>query len=116
MKWLTLTEIRQRARSRRGALEVSWEHWNQLYNATAKELRAELKRTNENLHDGSHCGLCMFFKSNCYICIFDDFCVGDLWSEAKSALMNWYCKKGNWQSWKRASKAVRDKLKELMEG
>ena len=122
MKWLTLTEIGRRARSKKGALEVSYEHWCQLYDATAKELRAEINRIGYNLFYVEYCGLCVYnikVEENCYDCILYKYCVGGerLWWNAKEALINWYDeeKDGDWHTWKRAAKALRDKLKELMQ-
>lgn len=118
MKWLTKTEIVRRARSKKGALEVSYEHWDQLYNATAKELRAEIDRVGSELYYTTYCGLCAYYSvdyRSCCDCIFNHFCSGEgaLWYIAKTSLVNWLEKNGDWHTWKRASKAIRDKLKEL---
>lgn len=122
MKWLTLTEIGRRARSKKGALEVSWQHWNQLYMATAKELREEYEKTVEDLVSCDYCGLCTYHKRKqmrefdyCGECIFGDFCEVDLWATANSAIIDWYSFAGDWHAWKCAAKALRDKLKELMQ-
>jgi len=115
MKWLTLTEIGRRSRSKKGALEVSYEHWNQLYTATAKELRTEIKRTGKQLSRGMYCGLCNYNRNRCINCILRE--CGFLWVTANSELLDWYNKEedGDWHFWKRACKALRDKLKELIE-
>ena len=118
MKWLTLTEIGRRARSKKGALEVSYEHWCQLYNATAKELR-KAKRENKVDIGDDHCGLCRYYKSRCSSCPLsasDSSCYktsGTLYSVTRDEfrLRNL----ADWWAWKRAAKALRDKLKELME-
>ncbi|GAH15156.1 unnamed protein product [marine sediment metagenome] len=115
MKWLTLIEIGRRARSKRGALKVSYEHWCQLYDATAKELRAKHKETNSYIADDLYCGLCRYYRHECTICIFHLFCPYGLWDIAYDALEDWINGRGDWHAWKRASKAVRDKLKELIE-
>jgi len=60
MKWLTKTEIERRSKTAKGALKVSYEHWCQLYTATAKELREEFQRTGRNLIRGEYCGLCTY--------------------------------------------------------
>lgn len=116
MKWLTISQIKRRSKTAQGALKVSYKHWNQFYMATAKELRAEFKRTAECLATVDYCGLCWFYKKedDCGGCVFEDYF--DLWSTANSELIDWYNKdEGDWHAWKRASKAVRDKLRELME-
>ena len=123
MKWLTLTEIGRRARSKKGALEVSYEHWCQLFSATAKELREKYEKTDGEIQREDYCGLCRYdtkryaYSGHCKACVFDDFCEFSLWGEANSALREWNYKANNinWRAWKRAAKAVRDKLKELME-
>lgn len=115
MKWLTLTEIGRRARSKKGALEVSYEHWCQLYTATAKELRIKYNETDGYIADATYCGLCKYYRSDCRICIFHEFCPSDLWMKAVVSLDNWVNRNSDWHTWKRACKAVRDKLKELME-
>lgn len=123
MKWLTISEIKRRSKTAKGALKVSYEHWNQLYMATAKELRAERKRTGSSIILDSHCGLCRYHSDKamenrkCGRCIFHPYCPQPVWGNAAFALRYWYYKyeKGNWHAWKRACKAVRDKLKELME-
>ncbi len=126
MKWLTIPQIKRRSKTAKGALKVSHEHWNQLYTATAKELREERERTRW-LVFSDYCGLCTYNgnkygKSKCTKCIFrggkeDVFdCGGGLWTKAEDVLSLWIeGKKGDWHAWKRACKAVRDKLKELME-
>ena len=121
MKWLTISQIKRRSKTAKGALKVSYEHWNQLYTATAKELRAECKRTDERLVRGMYCGLCIYYKvgySDCSDCILEDFCECNLWATANSELMDWFYKEkeSDWHAWKRACKALRDKLKELMDG
>ena len=123
MKWLTLTEIGRRARSKKGALEVSYEHWCQLYQATAKELREEYERTVGLLDSSEYCGLCNHYvkkygeRRKCQYCILQDTlgCGNSLWGNADNALEDWLNKKGDWHTWKRAAKALRDKLKELMQ-
>jgi hypothetical protein len=121
MKWLTISQIKRRSKTAKGALKVSHEHWCQLYDATAKELRAEYKRTDEIIIKSNYCGLCTFHGRGSYkacgSCVFNDFCEFDLWNRANNELNCWYDKEsyGDWWNWKRACKAVRDKLKELME-
>ena len=115
MKWLTLTEIGRRAKNKKGALEVSYEHWCQLYQATAKELRKALDEYKVEA-DYSYCGLCRY----CGDKVCRDFCPliscskPSLFFTAWDQLGNWK-EGGDWQAWKRAAKALRDKLKELME-
>ena len=122
MKWLTIPQIKRRSKTAKGALKVSHEHWCQLYDATAKELRAEYKRTDGNFTLDSHCGLCRYHSNKnmankkCYLCVFRLFCPSPVWANAYRALLRWYNKTdGDFHRWKRACKAVRDKLKELME-
>jgi len=121
MKWLTLTEIDRRARSKKGALEVSYESWNQRYNATAKEFRQALK--NDKIRFGhDFCGLCRRFwpacESDCPLGKFDRCCgkTHSLYGQAFRAAEKWEKKptSSNWWAWKRAAKTLRDKLKELM--
>ena len=116
MKWLTLTEIGRRARSKKGALEVSYEHWCQLYQATAKELRQAYANDKVSI-DCTHCGLCRYHLSGgCLTCpLFkaDGTCVAfsdNLYSIARQKFLG-----SDWRAWKRAAKALRDKLKELMD-
>ena len=121
MNWLTIPQIKRRSKTAKDALKVSYEHWNQLYTATAKELRAEYERTDKALARSDYCGLCTYHKKNqrfgyCRYCILEDFCEEDLWATANSKLIDWYDRdEGDWHTWKRACKALRDKLKELME-
>ena len=44
MEWLTISQIKRGSKTAKGALKASYEHWCQLYDATAKELRRELKK------------------------------------------------------------------------
>ena len=67
MKWLTLTEIGRRARSKKGALEVSYEIWNQRYQATAKEYRQAIKNGKPEL-GYEYCGLCRLYHCSCDSC------------------------------------------------
>lgn len=121
MKWLTLTEIGHRARSKKGALEVSYESWNQRYNATANELRQALK--DGKIRFGcDYCGLCRHFwphcENDCPLGKSDMCCVKihSLYTQAWRAEENWRrtSTSSNWWAWKRTAKALRDKLKELM--
>ncbi len=125
MKWLTLTEIGRRARSKKGALKVSYEIWNQRYQATAKEQRQALKDGKVGL-GCEYCGLCRYYWPCCNTkCPLgksdsDIECVKtfSLYSQARMALDKWregQPTNSNWWAWKRAAKALRDKLKELME-
>ena len=128
MKWLTISQIERRSKTAKGALKVSYERWNQLYTATAEELRKEYER-NSYIILGSHCGLCIYYTykfgkyDKCENCLLfqgdiSKRCGGSndlLWLIAYRALSNWIEKKGKWQEWKQAAKALRDKLKELME-
>jgi hypothetical protein len=51
MKWLTIPQIKRRSKTAKGALKVSYEHWCQLYEATAKELRTKLKEDEDLAKD-----------------------------------------------------------------
>ena len=118
MKWLTLTEIGHRARSKKGALKVSYKHWNQLYQATAKELRKAYEKKVDVNWD--YCGLCRYYRisggTNCRFCPLISCRAGSLYAKAVQQLAYWFNHnpKSDWLAWKRAAKAVRDKLKELM--
>ena len=122
MKWLTLTEIDRRARSKKGALEVSYEIWNQRYQATAKETRQILKDGKVRL-GGDFCGLCRrhwpYCITKCPLGKADMSCgkYRSIYSQARIALYSWKKQSTNksWRAWKRAAKALRDKLKELMD-
>ena len=121
MKWLTIPQIKRRSKTAKGALKVSHEHWCQLYDATAKELRAEYENTGGVFVDADYCGLCTYKKNSeglyCEHCIFGDYCPSNngIYEQAAVRIDKWYRKdKGSWHAWKRACKAVRDKLKELM--
>jgi len=120
MRWLTASEIKHRSKTAKSALKVSHEHWTQLYTATAKELRDECERTNKSLSQASYCGLCAYHRQKqrddyCAECILKDFY--GLWREANAELTHWFYgySDGDWHDWKRACKALRDKLKELMD-
>lgn len=127
MKWLTISEINRRSKTAKGALKVSYEHWNQLYTATAKELRAKYKRTRGYIILSTYCGLCVYYtrrygvSMKCEHCVFgENHECGcgkdrDLWRIADDALADWINESGDWHTWKRACKALRDKLKELMD-
>ncbi len=124
MKWLTIPQIKRRSKTAKGALKVSYEHWNQLYTATAKELRAKYRKDNY-LILSTYCGLCIYYKykfgrfTKCEHCPLgsERRCGLDenLWSIADDTLIEWIERSGDWHEWKRACKALRDKLKELME-
>lgn len=121
MKWLTIFQIKRRSKTAKGALKVSYEHWCQLYDATAKELREKCQIEDMELHRGAFCGLCKYIKEKygycrCMDCVLGKFCENPLWYEANNTLRAWYFKdNSNWHAWKRACKALRDKLKELLE-
>lgn len=123
MKWLTMPQIKHRSKTAKGALKVSYEHWNQLYTATAKELGVEYEKTNAYLNSSDYCGLCNYYtekhgiSNKCHYCPLrvQYGCGGDLWGDADEALCAWGDGDGDWHTWKRACKALRDKLKELME-
>lgn len=128
MKWLTISQIKRRSKTAKGALKVSYEHWCQLYDATAKELRAKLKKGSHLfLIFADYCGLCVHHSDktgmnrNCTYCVFHPYCPrpkgNSLWGNACDALKPWYKKEqgASWHTWKRAAKAVRDKLKKLMD-
>ena len=120
MEWLTLTEIGRRARSEKGALEVSYEHWNQLYEAKADELRAAIKNEKVAL-DCDHCGLCRHYGwhgcDRCPLEIADYPCrhPNSIYRKASIQFFFWESGNKNWWVWKRAAKALRDKLKELLD-
>ena len=128
MKWLTKSQIKRRSKTAKDALKVSYEHWNQIYTATAKELREKYNK-DSYLVLSNYCGLCIYYTfmhgrfNKCEKCPLSQGNIlkrcggGDdlLWSIANGALSDWIEKKGKWQEWKRACKALRDKLKELME-
>jgi len=118
MKWLKISEIKRRSKTAKGALKVSYEHWNQLYQATAKELRKEYEKTDGDISDADYCGLCKcreYIHGLCQSCIFDKYCPHGIWKDAHLALKYWINGDGDWRTWKRTSKAVRNKLKELMQ-
>ena len=115
MKWLTIKEINRRSETAKGALKVSYRHWNQLYRATAKELRKAFEE--EKIYiDQNDCGLCIFYDFICSECLLNS-CDKEttLYRQARKAFDDWFYGKGDWQDWKRAAKALRDKLKELMQ-
>lgn len=129
MKWLTISQIKHRSKTAKGALKVSYEHWDQLYTAMAKELRVQLEEQ-ENLIFCEYCGLCIYHSDKngqnrkCKYCVFSPYCprpsLTPLWGTACDALRQWQRReignnRQNWHAWKRASKALRDKLKELMD-
>ena len=125
MKWLTIPQIKHRSKTAKGALKVSYEHWCQLYDATAKELRRKIF-ANPDIDNSEYCGLCKYnyntygTDKKCYLCVFKPYCPRPyetpLWGSAHDALKSWYNKTGgDWHSWKRACEAVRDKLGELFE-
>ena len=120
MQWLTIPQIKRRSKTAKGALKVSYEHWNQLCTATAKELRAKYEETDGLIADADYCGLCTYKNDKGLICadhcVFRAYCPHGLYNEASDNIDYWYEQKGcTWWDWKRACKAVRDKLKELME-
>ena len=127
MKWLTIAQIKKRSNTADSALKVSYEHWNQLYTATAKELREKYIK-NSYIILGQSCGLCIYYEkrygrfNKCDKCPLPQGDIlkrcggGDdvLWLIASETLSDWIEKKGKWQEWKQACKALRDKLEELM--
>ena len=117
IEWLSLGEIEYRAKiyGEWGALEVSYEHWDQLYRAKADELLDAYEGTDEEITGKRYCGLCI--RHVCDFCPFNTWCGDSLWSWANSAIMKWECERSrnSWLEWKKASKAVRDKLSELLE-
>ena len=121
MKWLTISQIKRRSKTAKGALKVSYEHWCQLYSATAKELREAYQ--NELSVDNEDCGLCIYYchrhgnSMKCSYCPLKSCYLNTLYDVASRELDDWYDEEdnGDWHSWKRACKALRDKLKELMQ-
>lgn len=121
MDWLTIEEIMARSKTAEGALKVSYEIWNQRYQATAKEYRQAIKEGKIEL-GYEYCGLCRCYDSSCESCPLgksDKHCriPKSLYHQAWRASDKWRIesKVSNWWVWKRAAKALRDKLKELME-
>jgi len=129
MRWLTISQIKRRSKTAKGALEVSYEHWNQLYTATAKELRAKYKRTKGYIFLSTHCGLCHYYKRvygndmKCSHCVLGKTTIYrcgygggiDLWRHVIDAFEDWKKGRCNWRDWERTCKDLRDKLKELLE-
>ena len=117
MKWLTISQIKRRSKTAKGALKVSCEHWCQLYDATAKELRAAYEKGKVKVTQDD-CGLCeLYFEDACDGCPLGDCShPRTLYRKARWALDDWlsYKEDKNWQDWKRACKALRDKLGELL--
>jgi len=115
IQWLTHKEIEYRAKTGGllGALEVSFEHWDQLCRARADEL-FELYEEEEGIIGKYYCGLCILYV--CEICPFENWCIDSLWSCAAQAIEEWSCNRYSnrsrkrWLEWKKASKAVRNKL------
>lgn len=69
MKWLTQKEIKTRAKkSKREAIKVSWEHWEQLATATMTELTAAIGNKQVGF-DEKYCGLCQRHKTKVAVCI-----------------------------------------------
>lgn len=118
MEWLTQSQIARRAKNEKDALKVSYEHWDQLYTAKAKELRKEYARTKGCIADADYCGLCQYrayIKAICIMCTFNKYCPGGIWSDAFDSLRGWINGNNDWHTWKLTAKAVRNKLKELMD-
>ena len=113
MEWLTIGEIKARSKTAEGALEVSYEHWNQLCRATQKELREtyDSKKIHINEYD---CGLCKYYFSDCKRCPLKSCEESTLYCKARNSFDDWMDGSGTWKVWKQTSKAVRDKLKKLM--
>lgn len=121
MDWLTIEEIMARSKTAEGALKVSYEIWNQRYQATAKEYRQAIK--DRKIEFGCvYCGLCLFYHPYCGNCPLSKSGMAcripkSPYHQAWRASDKWRIesKVRNWWVWKRAAKALRDKLKELME-
>lgn len=116
MKWLTISEIKRRSETAEGALKVSYEHWCQLYRATQKELR-EAYNSEKIYIDQNGCGLCerYFVNLDCRGCPLRS-CDGEgtLYRKARNSFIDWIDGNGTWKAWKQTSKAVRDRLKKLI--
>lgn len=117
MKWLTIEQIKVRSDTVEGALEVSHKHWCQLYAANAKELKDAYNKKKIYI-DQRDCGLCQlyFCITDCYECPLKS-CDSErtLYRKAKNAFSDWMNGVGTLKDWKSKAKAVRDKLKKLID-
>lgn len=123
MDWLTIDQIQKAAKkSRKAALECSREHWRQLSEATAKELRQAW--LSGSVAIGSEdCSLCQRYGHDvlgcgrCPLNVAGHRCItmGSIWRRAQRhfhAILDDNDTKA-WRSWKRAAKAMYKKLCEL---
>lgn len=63
MKWYTPAQIKQHASTPTKALNISIKHWQQIVDATAKEIKEYLKHDSDLIYS-AYCGLCYFYN-NC---------------------------------------------------
>lgn len=122
MNWLTTDQIKKAAKkSRKAALECSREHWRQLSEATAEELRTGVSRGLVSLTD-AHCAMCIRhwkcgWCGTCPLYEAGHGCNGNesLWRTAEEALRYAVDNTGrsSWSAWKRAAKAMYKKLCEV---
>lgn len=134
MKWLTRKQVEKAAKQgHKEAIEFSFKHWDQLLNATQKELARKLGK-DEYLVYSSFCALCVRYfdgghedrdpgigcgkcplrdGKNAYGCQHNS-----LWDKAVDAVLDWMDEKTNtkrWEKWQKAAKAMRDKLEQKLQ-
>ena len=115
ISWVTESEAKEAAKTRKGAIACSFKKWEQLCRATQVEL-AILKR------DEPPCALCYRYRWKQQQCplvgrLCDDpfpSCCGH-WQDAHAALIDWSCDKtlANFRKWRTAARAMRDRIKAI---
>ena len=120
MDWLTREYVQQQAgKNLHAALDVTIEHWTQLYEAT----QTELLTMQESMISSRFCGLCTFFRTEetdftCDACLLNKIghVCGDpnsLWFQAYHALTDLVLRDGTLESFRKKAKKLLKVLKSL---
>lgn len=119
MKWLSQKEIKERAKkSKREAIKVSWEHWEQLAICTENQLRSGIKQGRVSKY-AKHCGLCRRYilpTGTCKKCPIGPVLCCAEYSKAGKALRNWWKEpsKSRFLLFQKAARVMANKLKRLL--
>ena len=124
MKWLTVSQVKKHATTPVKALNISIKHWQQIVDATAKEIREYTSNNPESLFSRYLCGLCEYYKNvafascqACLLALIGEECVRgdetDPYSSAWDAYVDWASKEGSYQTFKKEAREMLKILKSL---
>lgn len=108
MDFLTPEQIKARSTTLKGALDVSIEKWQQVYDATPEELKLK----GNAILFGTYCGVCQYERIRtgsygCSKCILYNSEDGDCCREWQDIQDRW----GDWPKFKKAVRILIDRLK-----